>query len=153
MENCHKMYLYCVISKLVWYSKGLNFTNRISIFNHEFVFEPLIYYWHPISKRYFKTKINSIFHKQGVSFIPPNWVRGHRNFLHHKGCLHVSRNQRIEKCGRGVMIFIQSFGLLGFRLCNLLISCCQYICITCTFLKNNIWNYKFFCEIIYSNLD
>ena len=61
--------------------KGLEFTNGISIFNHEIVHLMSSNLWYvtdlPISNKYFKTKINNIFHKQSVSLIQPIWIHGH----------------------------------------------------------------------------
>ena len=42
VEICHIIFPYRVVSKLSWYSKGPNFTNRISIFNHEFVYQKIL---------------------------------------------------------------------------------------------------------------
>ena len=39
---CHIIYPYRVVLKLCWYSQGLNFTNGISIFNHEFVYHKIL---------------------------------------------------------------------------------------------------------------
>ena len=36
------IYSYGVVLKLSWYSQGLNFTNRIGIFNHEFVYHKIL---------------------------------------------------------------------------------------------------------------
>ena len=38
VENCYIIYPYRIVLKLNWYSKGLNFTYEISIFNHKFVY-------------------------------------------------------------------------------------------------------------------
>ena len=42
VEICHLIYPYRVVLKLSWYSKGLNFTNGISIFNHKFVYHKIL---------------------------------------------------------------------------------------------------------------
>ena len=38
MEKCYIVYSSGIVSKFGRYSKGLNFTNGISIFNYEFVY-------------------------------------------------------------------------------------------------------------------
>ena len=37
VEICHNLSILCYL-KFSWYSKGLNFTNEIIFFNHEFVY-------------------------------------------------------------------------------------------------------------------
>ena len=67
MKICH--------IKLSWYSKGLNSSKEISIFINEFVYLIILKLsgitdMQKKAKKYFKAKINIIFHR-GVSFVPP----------------------------------------------------------------------------------
>ena len=102
-----------IILKFGWYSKELNFTNGIRIFNYEFVYLMILNIWDitdmKICKRNFKTKIHNIFRTRGVSIVPPICVGTKIPSITEE---RLSRNRRI---GPGALEKIFKFLLFRIR--------------------------------------
>ena len=71
----------CFVLKLSWYSKGLHFTNGITIFNYKSFYQKSLKILDINDKqnmqKYFKANIDTIFFIRGVCFVPPMLVREH----------------------------------------------------------------------------
>ena len=139
VKICHVIYLYRVVLKLSCYSKELNFSKKVL---SSFMSSSTLLFWSnqilltcKKSKRYFKAKINIIFHIRGFSFVPPMSVREHKNFLHHRRpsiskpayCSHATCNLFMSTCN--IIMSKCYLCVHATYLCKI-----SYLCVTCIYV-------------------